>query len=181
MASSLDSLQTAREKSKQQARNFIDKYADHETAKKSSEFINGSEYNRVNGIVAGREAGNELVGEKYGREGALGAMAAKDKNIKMIDAYTRKNIIARAKQGIVKDIGGGTALGAMSGAAIGAAAQGDRGTNALTGAAIGAVAGAAGGLLKTAGRTFIKPAYNFYRGKKAAELTNVKKKYGVLA
>ena len=185
--SSLDTLkqakqttQTAREIAKQKAKNFINKYAEHETAQKSSDFINGSEYNRINSVLAGREVGHEITGEKYGREGALGAMAAKDKNIKWTDAYTRKNIVARAKQGIVKDVGGGTLLGAASGVAAGAAAtSGDQNMNMLTGALIGGAVGAGAGLLKTAGRALVMPGVNYYRGKKAAELTNMKRKYKV--
>lgn len=173
-------LKKEREEAKKRATAFINKYAIHETAKRSSDFVNGSEYNRINSILAGRETGHELIGEKYGREGALGALAAKDKNIKMQDVYTRENIVARAKQGFVKDVGGGALLGTAAGFAAGATQTGQaHGINMLTGALIGAGLGATAGLLKTAHRSLIEPGWNFYRGKKAAELESVKKKYGV--
>ena len=185
--SSLDSVkaakqaaQPAREQSKKKARDFINKYADHETAKKSSGFVNGKEFNRLNSVLAGREAGYELTGEKYGREGALGAMAANDKNIKMSDVYTRKNIVARAKQHAVKDIAGGALIGAAGGAAAGAmTSKGDRNINMATGALVGGALGAGAGLLKTATHALIMPGVNFYRGKKRAELINAKRKYKV--
>ena len=177
--SSLDSAKAARERAKKQAKAFINKYAEHETAKHSSDLIYGSEYDRANSIIAGRAAGNEVVGERYGREGALGAMAAKNKNIKVTDVYTRKNIVARAKQNAVKDIGGGALVGAATGAGAAFARNGSNSTgiDIALGAGIGAGIGAGAGLLKTGYRALIKPAVNFYKGKKTAELMNMKSKY----
>jgi len=175
----INSIKEARERAKQKARSLVNKYAEHETAKLSSDWVYGDEYNRINSILAGREVGHEEIGEKYGREGAAGALAAKDKNIKWTDVYTRKNIIARAKQGLAKDVVGGAAAGATSGAALASQVNGDEGINFLIGVGGGALLGAGAGLLKTAGRALIKPGYNYWRGKKEAELKNIKKKYGV--
>ncbi len=177
--STSDSIKEARERAKQKARALINKYAEHETAKRSSDWFHGSEYNRINSILAGRKVGHEQIGEKYEREGAVGALAAKDKNIKWTDVYTRKNIIARAKQGLTKDVVGGAAAGAATGAALASHARGNEGLNLLIGVGGGALLGAGAGLLKTAGRALIKPGYNYWRGKKEAELENMKKKYGV--
>ena len=176
---SLESAKAARKRAKEEAKSFINKYAEHETSKRSARLYKGKEYNRINSIIAGREAGNEIVGERYGREGALGAKAAKNKNIKVTDVYTRKNIVARAKQGAVKDVGGGALLGAASGAGAVLATNGSKstGVDIAVGAGIGAGVGAGVGLVKTGARALVNPAINFYKGKKNAELMDMKRKY----